>query len=402
LAEPFKNVFSRAVVRQMARHLQRAAGQVGTGFDAASFVEMAGTGLDALELKQRSALIEAALVRFLPTSFVQADALLRASLHPDGDGTLSGMVMDEEGIRGWPVMPMSGAVVQRWAVQLSSVQRGSRKPAAGNIAEVMDLLKEMTRHFSSEFAIRTPLAAAPDEALAIITGWLSHPSEHVRRLVSEGTRPRLPWAPQLPAFIADPSPLLPLLEALKDDPSEYVRRSVANNLNDIARDHPDLVVALVARWAQDASRERLALLRHACRGLVKRGHAGALAVLGFGGSGDDAGAVEITLSRLEVATPLVQLGGALEFSATLKSAASGPVKVAFDYVIHHVTARGTLSPKVFKGKVLTLPPGGSITLVRRHALRPITTRTYYAGEHRLEMQVNGVRQGEGRFVLELG
>jgi 3-methyladenine DNA glycosylase AlkC len=385
MAEPFKNVFSRSLVRQMARHLHRAAGQVGTGFDAASFVETAGEGLEALELKQRAAHIEEALVRFLPASFVMADALLRASLHPDADGPLSGMSMDDEGIRGWAIMPIGTAAV---------------RIGAGRTAEVLDLLKELTRHFSSEFAIRAVLLAEPEVSLAVLGGWLSHPSEHVRRLVSEGTRPRLPWAPQLPGFIADPAPVLPLLEALKDDPSDYVRRSVANNLNDIARDHPDLVVQIARRWAQDAPRERAALLRHACRGLIKRGHAGALAVLGFGADGADTG--EIILGALEVLTPEVNLGGALEFTATLRSAARAPVKVAFDYVIHHVTARGTLSPKVFKGRVLTLPPGGSLTLTRRHALRPITTRTYYAGEHRLEVQINGARHGDGRFRLVLG
>ena len=156
----------------------------------------------------------------------------------------------------------------------------------------------------------------------------------------KGTRPRLPWGRRLPEFIRDPAPLTPLLEALKDDVSEYVRRSVANNLNDISKDHPDLVSALAAEWLADADRNRDRLVRHACRTLIKQGHPAALRALGYGPP-------RIRLESLVVDTPCVALGGALIFRATLASTAKTAQPLIIDYVLHHRKANGGVTPKVF-------------------------------------------------------
>jgi 3-methyladenine DNA glycosylase AlkC len=144
----------------------------------------------------------------------------------------------------------------------------------------MMLLKEMTKRSSSEFDIRYFLLDSPLRAISILQEWTQDPNQHVRRLVSEGTRPRLPWAMRLPVFIEDPSPLIPLLDALKDDEEEYVRRSVSNNLNDIAKDHPDVVAGIARQWLKGASKNRQRLVRHACRTLIKQGHKETLAALG--------------------------------------------------------------------------------------------------------------------------
>jgi 3-methyladenine DNA glycosylase AlkC len=228
--------------------------------------------------------------------------------------------------------------------------------------------------------------------MAWMRTFAAHPNAHVRRLASEGCRPRLPWGLRLGAFVRDPEPVLTVLEALRDDPSEAVRRSVANNLNDVSKDHPDLAAAVAARWLEDAPEERRRLVRHALRGLVKAGHPGALAALGLSPA-------PVRLAALEVATPTVTFGGALEFAATLTLGGEAAREIALDYVVHHRKANGATAPKVFKWRRLRLDPGASVRLVRRHALRPITTRVYYDGAHRVEVVANGETLGGAEFAL---
>jgi hypothetical protein len=214
----------------------------------------------------------------------------------------------------------------------------------------------------------------------------------VRRLVSEGSRPRLPWGLRLQALVADPAPTLPLLRALQDDPSAYVRRSVANHLNDIAKDHPDLVAAWVREHRAGASAARTALLRHASRGLIKRGHGPTLAAwdLGQGLQGEAA----LTLSATQAL-----VGSAIGLQVTLRSTSPQPQALVVDYVVHHVRANGGTSPKVFKGWKLTLEPGGQRALAKRHSLRPVSTRTLYPGTHRVDLSVNGQVLAHATFEL---
>jgi hypothetical protein len=204
----------------------------------------------------------------------------------------------------------------------------------------------------------------------------------VRRLASEGSRPRLPWGLRIQRLVADPTPTLPLLRALQDDGSEYVRRSVANHLNDIAKDHP----AVVADWLQahlpEASPERRALLRHASRSLIKQGDARVLAAWGLGASFKGACAFSLSPRRLRV-------GESLRLSLGLHSQSRRPQPLASDYVVHHVKANGSTSPKVFKGWQLVLAGQERRVLIKRHSFREITTRRYHAGRHTVELQVNG-------------
>jgi len=197
---------------------------------------------------------------------------------------------------------------------------------------------------------------------------------------------------RLSGFVEDPSPVLPLLETLKDDPEEYVRRSVANNLNDIAKDHPDLVAQIAAQWLVGASKERERLVKHACRTLIKQGHPATLAALGFGPP-------QVVLEALTVTTPVVSLGEALCFEVAMRSTADEDQQLIVDYVIHHVKANGQTSPKVFKWKTMKLKAGTTHAATRRHAIKPITTRKYYAGTHFLELQVNGEVMGRESFEL---
>ncbi len=238
------------------------------------------------------------------------------------------------------------------------------------------------------------IVAHPALVYETLASWTRDSSEHVRRLVSEGTRPRLPWGLQLKAAIADPSMSWPLLEALLDDESEYVRRSVANHLNDIAKDHPSLVVDFTRRFLDGAGKERRALLKHATRTLVKKGNAEVLHLWGLGAS--FTGSAVLTLSPGSV-----QVGESLTLALDLRSDSDAPQRIAIDYLVHHRRKNGDAAPKVFKGWVTTLPARGSLTLSRRHSMKLITTRRYYPGAHLIEIQANGAVIATASFDLTL-
>jgi hypothetical protein len=216
----------------------------------------------------------------------------------------------------------------------------------------------------------------------------------VRRLCSEGSRPRLPWGLRLKGLIADPAPTLPILEALQDDPSAYVRRSVANHLNDIAKDHPQRVVAWVQRWLPEAPPARATLLKHASRTLIKQGNAAMLALWGAGTPLDGR-------CRLRLSARRVVVGDSLDFELTLRSTARSDQRLLIDYAVHHVKADGKARPKVFKGWTLVLGAGEVRCLARRHSLREVTTRRYHAGRHALDLRINGSVVAEATFQLDL-
>jgi len=217
--EPFKNNFSPKLVANIADHLAKHI----KNFDRDDFEKPILKQLKKLELKERSHLIAEHVHRVLPKNTKRRYRILLKMLHPEEESAVKAP-MSELGIRGWGIMPLT-RVVGYYGTE--------------NFDESMALLKEMTKRFTAEFDIRYFLLADQERTLEILSEWTQDPSEHVRRLASEGTRPRLPWAMQLPKLIEDPTPCIPLLNALKDDNSEYVRRSVANHLNDIAKDHPN-------------------------------------------------------------------------------------------------------------------------------------------------------------------
>jgi len=346
-------------------------------FDGGGFISAASKNLGKLELKARSSQISAALVNYLPEDFDKAADIMLSSLAPDNEAPSFGDAETSSGISGWAIMPMADYV-------------GVYGSAHFDIS--MNLFKEMTKRFSAEFGIRFFLIAEPERTLRVLQEWTGDPNHHVRRLVSEGTRPRLPWAMRLPAFIEEPALILPLLEPLKDDDEEYVRRSVANNLNDIAKDHPDIVARIAAQWLKGASKNRKKLIRHACRTLVKQGHRETLKALGYGPP-------SVRLENLKVLTPQVIFGGALEFDFSMASTATRTQSLIIDYAIHHRKANGSTSPKVFKWKTMTLMPAHTLSAKRKHPMRKITTRVYYPGTHRLEVLVNGVPIGITEFEL---
>ncbi len=365
MAEPLKNLIDPALVSAMAAALHASAPDV----DADRFRAIALADLDRLELMQRAQQVRTALEETLPADFARAADILEAAL-PAGD---------RPGLKGWALLPVSQFVA------LHGLAHFDRSLA---------LLKALTPHFTAEFGIRAFIAADQPRALATIGGWVTDPDAHVRRLASEGTRPRLPWAMQLKALIAEPRPILPILTALIDDPSDYVRRSVANSLNDIAKDHPAIVADFVAAHLPGATRERRQLLRHACRTLLKRGDAAILGHFGFAPA-------EGLTAHLTLGAASVAFGNALPLTLTIENTGTAASDVMIDYAVHHVKADGSLSPKVFKWTALTLSPGESRRLERRHALRPITTRRYYPGRHAVDIRVNGAILAHAEFDLTM-
>ncbi len=353
--EPFKHLLNEKAVRQLAAELARAY----NGFDTRAFVRESLDGLEALELTPRAWHIAEAMQRHLPQPFARAgDALLR-SFGPEAPSS------GEGGVSNMRYLPHVYFVQKYGLVDFEAAMR---------------VQYELTKRFTAEWSIRAFIEAYPEQTMARLRAWTGDENQHVRRLVSEGTRPRLPWASRLRAFQQDPAPVLALLELLKDDAERYVQRSVANNLGDIAKDHPDLAVEVCRRWLPG----REWIVRHALRLLVKQGHAGALSILGAGAK------PPVRIENARVTPAKVALGGAVRFSFALVSAAKAAQDLLVDYAVYYAKANGEAKLKVFKLRRIALAAGGSVELEGRVSLKDLTTRKHYPGRHRIEARINGV------------
>jgi 3-methyladenine DNA glycosylase AlkC len=251
---------------------------------------------------------------------------------------------------------------------------------------------ELTKRFTAEFSIRAYIDRYPDQTLERLHTWATDENVHVRRLVSEGTRPRLPWAPRLRRFQEDPRPVIELLEILRGDETEYVRRSVANNLNDISKDHPALAVETAARWWSDDPDTRR-MVRHGLRTLVKAGDPGALAILGFGSDSP------VRLAAVAIEPEEVHIGDSVRITADFDNPSTGRGEALIDFVVHFVKSNGTTRPKVFKGGERSIPPGGSARVSKLVSVAQQSTRTHHPGVHKVDVQVNGTPHPGGRFVI---
>ena len=247
----------------------------------------------------------------------------------------------------------------------------------------MQALYEMTKRFTAEGAIRAFIQKYPDQTLKRLAEWADDENCHVRRLVSEGTRPRLPLAPRLPQFIKDPRPVLRMLDKLKADPEQMVRRSVANNLNDIAKDNPDLVVETLRKWQKMKNKGTQWIVTHASRTLMKQGHEDALALLGYSSN------TAIRVQRLQLNKTAIRMGEDLTFEFEVQSKSDQPQNLMIDYVIHYMKANGNLAPKVFKLAKKKLESRETLRLSKKHPFQQISTRKYYSGKHLLKIQING-------------
>lgn len=375
----FKLHLNGALVDRIAEVFSEAS----PSFDSDGFCAAAVDGLDDLELKARIGHIAMALTFGLPDSFPAAAAVMDAVLAlPPGDNGHPGGL---DGWESWPIIEWVGIA-------------GRDHPA-----EALELMSRVTFLSTAEFAIRPYIDDDPGSVLERLGTWIDRDDEQVRRLVSEGTRPMLPWGGGLAVAKANPTYAVGLLDRLVDDPSEYVRRSVSNHLNDLCRVAPQDALTLARLWSTraddaEASGDDMTaknirwVVTRGVRTLVKAGDPDAMALLGF----DPDVSVDV---GFEVLTAEVDFGGAAEWTIRIRSESEQRESLVVDYVVHFVRANGSTGPKVFKWTTMDLGPGEERTLTRRHKIVPITTRTYHSGVHRVEIQVNGRVVADGEFEL---
>jgi 3-methyladenine DNA glycosylase AlkC len=332
-------------------------------FPAAPFVADVLKDMAPLELKARINLIADVLARHLPSDFDAACDAILAALPAPLDPALS----DDD--FGHFIHAPLGVYVEKNGLEAHKDRS-------------LDVLEAVTQRFSMEFSIRAFLNRWPDETLARMQDWITHDHYHVRRLVSEGTRPKLPWGQGIGLTVAQ---TLPLLDKLHADPTRFVTRSVANHLNDITKIAPEMVVERLENWqsqAKQADKELLWMRKHALRGLIKEGHADAMVHLGYRPD------VDVTVSDFSIAPDSISRGDAAQIALSLTAENDAPLIV--DYVIDFMKANGATAPKVFKMKVLDAKAGRPIKLAKRHVFKAdATTFKLHPGAHQVSIQVNG-------------
>jgi 3-methyladenine DNA glycosylase AlkC len=346
-----------------AKRLAAAVSEAWPRFDKVGYTRaVLGDGWAGLELKQRMRRLSSTLHRFLPMPYIRQIAVLEKTAAPFGgfEGMLFPDFVEQFGLDDFDISVRA----LEWFTQFSS----------------------------SEFAVRPFIVRYGARMMAVMRRWTSHDNEHVRRLASEGCRPRLPWAMALPEFKRDPSPVLPILEALKADPSDYVRRSVANNLNDIAKDHPEVVLGVAQRWL-GKSKLTDALVKHACRTLLKRGDVRALELFGYRRT------AEVKVTGLWFSAANLRIGEDLRFGFAVMHRARHPLALRLEYAVDFVKAGGRTTRKVFKITEGTFVPGVPREFDRKHRFRDFTTRRHHPGKHRLTILINGEASAESCLQL---
>ncbi len=254
-------------------------------------------------------------------------------------------------------------------------------------------LQAVTEFSTSEFAVRPFIEQYGDQMIQVMLDWTTHENEHTRRLASEGCRPRLPWAPALGGFKKKPGPILPILERLRADESLYVRKSVANNLNDISKDHPDLVLNIAENWLTDNHKHTNWIVKHALRGLLKKGNKKALSLFGFGDT------EFVSVSALTLDKQQLNIGDVLQFSFNMTWNGKEKVKLRLEYGIDYVKSNGKTNRKVFQLKESEFFPNKVYEFVKKQSFEQRTTRKHYPGEHQITILVNGDGLASQSFII---
>ncbi|MBI5693645.1 MAG: DNA alkylation repair protein [Verrucomicrobia bacterium] len=359
MAEALKHWFDRARFEALADLFAAAS----RGFDRRLFLARATDGLEPLALLARMRRGTEALRAALPGDYVATLPVLRAVAPRIGHSFVGMLLPDYVGLYG-----------------------------REHPRESLEALRYLTRYSSGEFAVREFLRRDLEGTLAVMTRWAEDEDEHVRRLASEGCRPRLPWSFRLEALVADPAPVAPILDRLQADPSLYVRKSVANHLNDISKDHPEWMLTRLRGWGLEDPRTAW-IAKRAARTLIKAGHPAALALFRFGAK------PAVRMGALTLAKRRLRLGEALEFSFPMTSTSARSQRLVVDYVVHYVKRSGGRTPKVFKLAEVELAPRAQVMLRKRQVIRDFSTRKHHAGRHRVEVQINGSVLAGAEFWL---
>ena len=370
MADPLKTFFSPTLVRRLAGDIER----VHPAFPSRAFIRDATKGLDLLELLDRGKHITRALEKHLPASYPDAIDILLRSLGPEhATDELLGV-----GMAPFYYLPHTHYVATRGLDHFELSMRAQY---------------ELTKRFSAESSIRPFIAADPERTFATLRQWARDPNAHVRRLVSEGTRLRLPWAMRVPWLDANAERVLELLELLKDDPASLVRRSVANNLNDLGKVHPTLLARTCDAWLRGATEDRRELVEHALRSAVKRGDTNALRLLGYGKK------AAVTIEGVRIVPARVAIGGRVTIRLVVASTSRARQELLVDLGVHFVKGSGKSAPKVFKMKRVVLAAGDHVELWKSISLAVHTTRKPRPGRHLVDVIINGEATPVGHFTV---
>lgn len=363
-----KNLYNDTFYDYFIRSFQ----EIFPAFDGKKFKKEIYSGnWNELELKERMRKSADVLANHLPKNFVEAAPLLH-------------MYSDN-----WHNTKKRG-----FGLELMFLCDYVERYGIHDVETSIAALEKITTISSAEFAVRPFLNKYPERMQQQMYIWSKHPHELVRRLSTEGFRPRLPWGLAVPYLKKNPAPVIPVLETLKNDPSETVRRSVANNLNDISKDHPDIAVELFSRW-KNVHPETDKIVKHASRTLLKKGHP---AVLELFGAGSIKG---ISFAQTQALQEKIKVGDVQSFPFQISYTGKKEQKIRLEYVIYYLLKNGQYGRKVFFISEKLLQDGQRIAINKSHAFKPITTRTYYAGTHKMAVLVNGKEFELGSFVLAL-
>lgn len=336
---------------------------VSAQFNRKEFLDHALAGLQDLSIMERVRHIADALKVALPNDYLSALVIIRA------------------------MMPKLKPGFQAIAVTEFVARNGLKDFDAS-----MDALIDLTRFGSAEFAIRPFIEQNPVRALDLMLLWSKNDNEHVRRLASEGSRPRLPWAPRVSALKQDPTLGIAIIEALKADPSLYVRKSVANHLNDISKDQPEWLLSKLETWPVENAHSKW-IIRHALRTLIKKGEPRALSLIGASTK------AEVVVENLVITPPAITLGEKITLSVGVQSTAMCDQRLVVDYRLHYCRAGGKTASKVFKLRTFELAAGQTVNLTIQQTIRDLSTRRHNAGMHKIELIINGQTMAESEFEL---
>jgi 3-methyladenine DNA glycosylase AlkC len=372
--EPFKNIYNQHSVEHIIQLFERHGHKQARAILKKCVPEMA-----SMELKQRVNCLKEALRDILPADPVKSFKIIHKMLAPLknrsglGNSAADTFALNPNGLEGFLLWPFADYV--------SDV-------GIDHVDHSLKILKEITQRFTAEFAIRPFIDQHPEHVYQQLLQWTSDESEHVRRLCSEGSRPRLPWGMKLQNAVNDPSAGIALLEKLKNDESLYVRKSVANHLNDISKDHPDLAIKIFKRWIKQAPAKEKSkiewIVKHAGRGLIKAGHVEMLKILGVH---HDA---EIKLTKIKVSNNHLKIGYSLIISAVLSNQDQQKHHYILDYKLDYVRPTGKKSSKVFKGlKGQIAAEEKNLPLQFKVPFKNSSIRTLYPGDHILTLILNG-------------
>ncbi|MDF2191848.1 DNA alkylation repair protein [Paraflavitalea sp. CAU 1676] len=363
--EPFKNLYNDTFFNGLTSVLSKTL----KDFDKKQFLKkIYDKDWEARELKQRMKHIAETLHGFMPANYdiavKQLYKIIDALRKEGKNGALEHMIFTE--------------YVEKYGIDHYDTS--------------MEAIEFITQFISCEFAIRPFIIRYQAKAMKQMLKWSKHESFHVRRLSSEGCRPRLPWAMALPALKKDPSTILPILENLKDDPAEFVRKSVANNLNDIAKDNVDIVLDLVKRWQGKSPRTDW-IIKHGSRTLLRKANPQAMKLFGL------AVADKVVVDKLKITDKSIGIGSTLLFAFELTNKGDQPIKLRVEYGIDYVKSGGKASRKLFKITENIYQPHKTVAFKRAQSFRNLTTRKHYAGVHTLSVVINGQELATKKFEV---